>query len=167
MKALNLTSAEEMENLITNLEKEELNEMKPALNIQTLCQDINFDEEIKENSPKKCTSILTPFTNNEKKSPLEETEKSFNIPKVTVEENKSEIHSMDIDENIPDEDILNLLFGEGNSNFLSIDEIINELENPKGNMLTTEEMDTFIQDFVNENKGEESTSQQNVTEQVC
>ena len=69
MEALNLTSTEEMENLITNLEKEELNEMKPALNIQTLCQDINFDEEIKVNSPKKHTSILTPFTNNEKKSP--------------------------------------------------------------------------------------------------
>ena len=98
-----------------------------------------------------------------RKSPLKETEKSFNIPKVTVEENGSEIHSIDVDENILDEDVLNLLFGEDNSNILSIDEIINELENPKGNMLTIEEMDTFIQDFLNENKGEESTSQQNVT----
>ena len=132
-----------------------------------MCQDINFDEEIKKNSAKKHTSILTPFTNNEKKSPLKETEKSCNIPKATVEENESEIHSIDVDENILDKDILNLLFGEDNSNILSIDEIINALENPKGNMLTTEEMDTFIQDFLNQNKGEESTSQQNVTEQVC
>ena len=168
MEALNLTSAEEIENLITNLEKEEeLNEMKPALNIQTLCQDINFDEEIKENSPKKHTSILTPFTNNEKKLPSKETEKSCNIPKATAEENESEIHSMDVDENILDEDILNLLFGEDISNILSIDEIISELENPKGNMMTTEEMYTFIQDFLNENKGEESAFQQNVPEQVC
>ena len=141
--------------------------MKPALNIQTLCQDINFDEEIKENSLKNYISTLTPFTNNEKKSPLMETEKSCNIPKVTAEENESEIHSMDVDENILDEDILNLLFGEDNSNILSIDEIISELENPKGNMMTTEEMDTFIQNFLNENKGEESASQQNVPEQVC
>ena len=74
---------------------------------------------------------------------------------------------MDVDENILDEDILNLLFGEDSSNILSIDEIINELENQKSKMLTPEEMDTFTQDFLNENKGEESVSQQNVTEQVC
>ena len=53
-----------------DLENDDLKEVKTSpLNIQSLCEDIDFDEEIKEPSPKKNTHILKPSTSSAKKSP--------------------------------------------------------------------------------------------------
>ena len=59
MQALKLGTPEEMDNLLKDLENNDPKEVKTSpLNIQSLCKDIDFDEEIKEPSPKKNTYIL-------------------------------------------------------------------------------------------------------------
>ena len=63
---------------------------------------------------------------------------------------------VDVDENILDDSILKSLFDGENSKILSIDDIIEELGNPQHAMMTTEEMDKYITDFLEENKGEQS-----------
>ena len=76
---------------------------------------------------------------------------------------------MDVDENIPDESILYLLFDESNPEAMSIDEIVQELENPSYTMMSREEMDKYISDFLEENKGEQSPSPvaEKSPKQVC
>ena len=75
MQALKLGTPEEMDNLLKDLENNDPKEVKTSpLNIQSLCKDIDFDEEIKELSPKKNTHILKPFTSSEKKSPYKRKE---------------------------------------------------------------------------------------------
>ena len=65
---------------------------------------------------------------------------------------------MDVDENILDESILHLLFDESKPKVISIEEIIEELENPSYTIMSTEEMDKYISDFLEENEGEQSPS---------
>ena len=63
---------------------------------------------------------------------------------------------VDIDENILDNSILDLLFNQDSPKILTVDEIIDELNNSNHKMMTSEEMDSYIKDFLAENKGEES-----------
>lgn len=63
---------------------------------------------------------------------------------------------IDIDENILDNSVLDLLFNQDTPKILTVDEIIDELDNPNYKMMTSEEMDSYIKDFLEENKGEES-----------
>ena len=63
---------------------------------------------------------------------------------------------IDIDENILDNSVLDLLFNQDTPKILTVDEIIDELDNPNHKMMTSEEMDSYIKDFLEENKGEES-----------
>ena len=76
---------------------------------------------------------------------------------------------MDIDENIIDESVLQLLFYGNKSAVISVDEIIKELETPDHRMLSTEEMDKYILDFLEENKDEQSPSslERKNPNQVC
>ena len=76
---------------------------------------------------------------------------------------------MDVDENILDESILHLLFDESKPEVMSIEEIIEELENPSYTIMSTEEMDKYISDFLEENKGEQSPSSvaEKSPKQVC
>lgn len=67
-----------------------------------------------------------------------------------------------MDENILDQSILDILFDEHNPQELSVDDILQEL-NSMPKVMTTEEMDEFIQKFfAEENAGEDSLS-----EKVC
>ena len=63
---------------------------------------------------------------------------------------------IDIDENILDNSVLDLQFNQDTPKILTVDEIIDELDNPNHKMRTSEEMDSYIKDFLEENKGEES-----------
>ena len=65
---------------------------------------------------------------------------------------------LDINENVLDESVLQLLFDGNKSAVISVDEIIKELKTPDHTMLSTEEMDKYILDFLEENKGEQSPS---------
>ena len=61
---------------------------------------------------------------------------------------------IDIDENILDNSVLDLLFNQDTPKILTRDEIIDELDSPNHKMMTSEEMDSYIKDFLEENKGE-------------
>ena len=81
MTALNLSKDEDLRHILEDLDKNDMSHMESLDEIDKLCQDINFDEDIcdgsqkKENkspkkiSPKKAEPVLLPFTSNEKKSP--------------------------------------------------------------------------------------------------
>ena len=63
---------------------------------------------------------------------------------------------IDVDENILDPSILDLLFHPQNQDMLTVEDISDELNNPNHKMMSPEEMDNYIRDFLEENKGEES-----------
>ena len=54
-----------------------------------------------------------------------------------------------------DNSVLDLLFNQDTPKILTVDEIIDELDNPNHKIMTSEEMDPYIKDFLEENKGEE------------
>ena len=63
---------------------------------------------------------------------------------------------IDVDENILDPSILDLLFHPQNQDMLTVEDISGELNNPNHKMMSPEEMDNYIRDFLEENKGGES-----------
>ena len=81
MIALNLSKDEDLTHILEDLDKNDISNMESLEEIDKLCQDINFDEDIcegsqkqenkspKKISPKKAEPFLLPFTPNEKKSP--------------------------------------------------------------------------------------------------
>ena len=66
---------------------------------------------------------------------------------------------IDVDENILDQ----------NQDMLTVEDISDELNNPKHKMMSPEEMDNYIRDFLEENKGEESPVNEDdkLTKKVC
>ena len=63
---------------------------------------------------------------------------------------------IDVDENILDPSTLDLLFHPQNQDMRTVEDISDELNNPNHKMISPEEMDKYITDFLEENKGEES-----------
>ena len=76
---------------------------------------------------------------------------------------------IDVDENILDPSILDLLFHPQNQDMLTVEDITDELNNPNHKMMSPEEMDNYIRDFLEENKGEESPVKEDdkLTKKVC
>ena len=70
LDALNLSSSQEMKDLMSNLDEDMICETDDE-HYKKLCENINFEEDIDEFSPKKKKQepILIPFMSNEKKSP--------------------------------------------------------------------------------------------------
>ena len=76
---------------------------------------------------------------------------------------------IDVDENILDRSTLDLLFHPQNQDMLTVEDISDELNNPNHKMMSPEEMDNYIRDFLEENKGEESPVNEDdkLTKKVC
>lgn len=76
---------------------------------------------------------------------------------------------IDVDENILDPSILDLLFHQQNQDMLTVEDISDELDNPNHKIMSPEEMDNYIRDFLEENKGEESpvNGNEKLTKKVC
>lgn len=80
MEALDLTCTQQVRDLIHTLEEDNMTSDSTECNIAQLCANIDFDEEIKEFSPKKQQTpapIIQPFSSTEKKSPEKQTSKEL------------------------------------------------------------------------------------------
>ena len=76
---------------------------------------------------------------------------------------------IDVDENILDPSVLDLLYHPQNQDMLKVEDISDELNNPNHKMMSPEQMDKYIRDFLEQNKGEESpvNGDETLTKEVC